>query len=97
VLIGSEDERTLKKDEYFKVEQHLDMPRFRVSPTRNERALSQDGYFIWQSHFDRPLKTDALQLLPFRIHRDFKKSIVKELAAMGYTRERILSINRYGI
>lgn len=94
-LIGSEDERNRKVNEYYKVEKHLEMPRFRVSPTRNDRALSQDGYFVWQPYFDKPLQT--FQLFPFRIHRDFKKSIIKELAAMGYTKDRILSNNRYGI
>ena len=94
-LIGAEDARNRKVDEYFKVEKHLEMPRFRVSPARNDRALSQDGYFVWQPYFDKPLYT--LQLFPFRIHRDFKTSIVKELASMGYTQDRILSNNRYGI
>jgi len=94
-LIGAEDARNRKVDEYFKVEKHLEVPRFRVSPARNDRALSQDGYFVWQPYFDKPLYT--LQLFPFRIHRDFKTSIVKELAAMGYTQDRILSNNRYGI
>ena len=94
-LIGSEDERQLHVDDYFKVEKHLDTPRFRVSPARNDRALSQDGYFVWQPHFDQPLQT--FQIFPFRIHRDFKNSIVQELAAMGYTRDRILSNNRFGI
>lgn len=94
-LIGDEDERNVKANEYFKVEKHLDMPRFRVSPARNDRALSQDGYFVWQPYFDKALQT--FQLFAFRIHRNFKKSIVKELAAMGYTRDRILSNNRYGI
>jgi len=94
-LIGSEDGRNHKADDYFRVEQHLKIPRFRVSPARNDRALSQDGYFVWQPYFDQPLYT--FQLFPFRIHRDFKKSIVKELAAMGYTKDRILSNQRYGI
>jgi FRG domain len=94
-LIDTEDARHRTVDEYFKVEKHLEIPRFRVSPARNDRALSQDGYFVWQPYFNKPLYT--FQLFPFRIHRDFKKSIVKELTAMGYTRDRILSDNRYGI
>lgn len=94
-LIGAEDARNRSVNEYFKVEKHLEMPRFRVSPARNDRALSQDGYFVWQPYFDRPLHT--FQLFPFRVHRDFKLSIVKELAAMGYTQDRILSNKRYGI
>jgi hypothetical protein len=94
-LIGSEDQRHLHVDDYFKVEKHLDSPRFRVSPARNDRALSQDGYFVWQPYFDQPLQT--FQIFPFRIHRDFKSSIVKELAAMGYTQDRILSNNRFGV
>jgi hypothetical protein len=94
-LTGSEDERQRTVDDYFRVEGSLEYPHFRVSPARNDRALSQDGYFVWQPHFERPLTT--FQIFPFRIHRDFKHSILSELAAMGYTRDRILAKNRFGI
>lgn len=94
-LIGSEDASHRSALDYFRIEKHLEIPRFRVSPARNDRALSQDGYFVWQPYFDRALT--PLQLFPFRVHRDFKRSIVKELAAMGYTRDRILSNGRFGI
>lgn len=94
-LIGPEDERQHTVDDYFKVENNLDFPRFRVSPARNDRALSQDGYFVWQPYFDKSLYT--FQIFPFRIHRDFKHSILKELASMGYTRDRVLANNRFGI
>ncbi|MEQ1837464.1 MAG: FRG domain-containing protein [Candidatus Nitrotoga sp.] len=94
-LIGPEDERKYMVDDYFKVENNLDYPRFRVSPARNDRVLSQDGYFMWQPYFDQSLYT--FQIFPFRIHRDFKLSILKELASMGYTRDRVLANNRFGI
>lgn len=92
-LIGYEDERQHTVDDYFRVENNLEFPRLRVSPARNDRALSQDGYFVWQPYFDKPLYT--FQIFPFRIHRDFKLSILKELASMGYTRDRILANNRF--
>lgn len=94
-LIGSEDERQRSVDDYFKVEGHLEIPRFRTSPARNDRTLSQDGYFVWQPYFDKPLQT--FQIFPFRVHRDYKQNIIKELAAMGYTKNRILGTNRFSI
>ncbi len=69
-----EDEKQYTIDDYFNVEAHPNTPRFRVSPARNDRALSQDGFFVWQSFFDRPLKT--YQIFPFRIHREYKHSIL---------------------
>ena len=94
-VVGSEDQKQLTADEYFTIEGSTDFPRFRVSPARNDRALSQDGFFAWQPNFDQPLQT--FQLHPFRIHRDYKKSILSELSAMGYTRDRILATNRFGM
>lgn len=78
---------------YFDVDSDSDWPCFRESPVRNDRALSQDGYFVWQARFDNPLKT--VQVFPFRVHRAFKNSILKELSAMGYTRDRILANTRF--
>lgn len=88
-LIGLDDESKFKLDDYFNIEAHIEIPRLRKSPTRNDRALAQDGLFVWQSKFDIPLST--FQIFPFRVHRDFKESILKELFSMGYTKERILS------
>lgn len=94
-LIGPEDQKKCTADDYFTIEGNLDIPRFRMSPARNDRALSQDGYFVWQPHFDRPLRT--FQIFPFRIHRDYKQVILGELSSMGYTRDRILASDRFGI
>ena len=93
-IIGTEDLTKKELEDYFTIGSSLDFPRFRISPTRNDRALSQDGYFIWQPKFDQPL--DLAQHFAFRIHRDFKESILTELESMGYTRERILDENRFG-
>ncbi len=93
-IIGSEDKIYNNVDDYFNIDSSYEIPRLRKSPVRNDRALSQDGLFVWQSQFDLPLMT--FQIFPFRIHREFKVSILKELNSMGYTKERILSENRYG-
>lgn len=92
-IIGPDDqiERTLEN--YFDIQGSEDIPRVRISPIINHRVLSQDGYFIWQPYFDQPLKT--FQIFTFRIHRDFKAKIVKELNAFGYTKDRILAKNRF--
>lgn len=89
ILIGVDDESKSNLKDYFNIEAHTEIPRLRKSPTRNDRALAQDGLFVWQAKFDMPLST--FQIFPFRIHRDFKESILKELSSMGYTKERILS------
>jgi hypothetical protein len=94
-LIGPEDQKQCTADDYFTIEGSLEIPRFRVSPARNDRALSQDGFFVWQPYFDKPLYT--FQIFPFRIHRDYKRVILGELSAMGYTRDRILASDRFGI
>ncbi len=96
-VIGSEDQIETTMETYFNVKSSFDVPRFRISPVMNNRALSQDGYFIWQRHFDKPFNFDKLggQIFPFRVHRDYKKSIIKELEAIGYTRNRILADNRF--
>jgi hypothetical protein len=95
ILIGPDDQKQNTVDAYFTVEGNVDFPRFKVSPARNDRALSQDGFFVWQPYFDQPLKT--FQIFPFRVHRDYKQSILQELSAMGYTQDRILAENRFGI
>ncbi len=96
-VVGSEDQIEITMETYFNVKSSFDVPRFRISPVMNNRALSQDGYFIWQRHFDKPFNFDKLggQIFPFRVHRDYKKSIIKELEAIGYTRNRILADNRF--
>jgi|GEM_PF-5149288 len=94
-VIGPEDHVYDSLDDYYKVDSAEDYPRFRRSPIKNDRALSQDGMFIWQTKFTTPQKT--FQIFPFRVHRDYKKSILKELNSMGYTKERILSKDRFGV
>lgn len=92
-IIGPDDQIEEALESYFNIQSSEDIPRIRISPIINHRALSQDGYFIWQPYFDKPLK--AFQIFPFRVHRDFKTKIVKELSAFGYTKDRILAENRF--
>lgn len=95
-IVGSEDKIEITVETYFNIQNHTHVPRFRISPIMNNRALSQDGYFMWQPYFDRKFNTDILgSHFPFRIHRDYKKSIIKELESIGYTRDRILADNRF--
>jgi len=93
-VVGSEDKIETTVETYFNVKSSFDIPRFRISPVMNNRALSQDGYFVWQRDYDKPLKLMGNHF-PFRVHRDYKKSIIKELEAIGYTRDRILAENRF--
>ena len=95
IMVGSEDLTQNNLYDYFNVSTSNEIPRFRISPIRNDRALSQDGYFTWQPFFDKPLR--LFQHFSFRIHRDFKTSILQELKSMGYTKERILNENRFGL
>jgi FRG domain len=92
-LVGAEDELQNNITDYFSIEKHIEIPRFRKSPIRNDRVISQDGLFVWQAKFNEPLST--FQIFPFRVHRDFKKSIIAELDAMGFTKDRILFENRF--
>jgi FRG domain len=94
-IIGTEDFVQHKLKDYFTVTAAKKFPRFKVSPVRNDRALSQDGYFTWQPEFNQPLQ--LFQHFPFRIHRDFKQSILGELKSMGYTKDRILNEKRFGV
>lgn len=95
-IVGSEDKIETEVKEYFNVPDDRNIPRFRISPIMNNRILSQDGYFMWQQYFDRKFNTDMFgNHFPFRIHRDYKKNIIKELESIGYTRERILAENRF--
>lgn len=93
-IIDNNDQRHSSKNDYYTIEDREDIPRFRKSSIRNDRALSQDGLFIWQPKFDLPLMLHGM-MFAFRIHRDFKESILKELLSMGYTKERILSEDRF--
>lgn len=96
-VVGPEDKIETTVETYFNVKSSFDTPRFRISPVMNNRALSQDGYFIWQRHFDKPFSFDKLggTIFPFRVHREFKRNIIKELEVLGYTRNRILADNRF--
>jgi hypothetical protein len=92
-LVGYDDEVQYKLADYYNIENRIEIPRFRKSPIRNDRVISQDGLFVWQAKFDKPLSTS--QIFPFRVHRDFKETIIAELAAMGFTKDRILFENRF--
>lgn len=92
-IIGPDDQIEITLENYFHIQSSVDIPRIRISPIINHRVLSQDGYFVWQPYFDQPLNT--FQTFPFRVHRDFKAKIVKELSAFGYTKDRILAENRF--
>ncbi len=94
-VVGCEDRIETTMETYFNVKSSFDVPRFRISPVMNNRALSQDGYFIWQRYFDKPINFVGVNIFPFRVHRDYKTSIIKELEAIGYTRDRILADNRF--
>ncbi len=94
-IIGSEDQIETTVETYFNVRSSFDIPRMRISPIMNNRALSQDGYFIWQRYFDKPLNFVGGNIFPFRIHREYKRSIIQELEFVGYTRDRILADNRF--
>lgn len=96
-VVGPEDKIQTTVETYFNIESSPKAPRFRVSPVMNNRALSQDGFFIWQKDFDKPFRLDNLggNIFVFRIHREYKESILKELEAIGYTRDRILAENRF--
>jgi hypothetical protein len=87
-IISGEDVTQSALVDYFNVEDGFEFPRFRTATYRNDRALAQDGYFMWQPNFNKPLKT--YQIMPFRVFRGAKREIVAELAAIGYTRARIL-------
>jgi len=93
-VYGCEDNIKTTVKTYFDIQGHTEIPRFRVSPEINNRVLSQDGYFIWQACFDKKFNHIA-QRFPLRVHRDYKETIIKELATMGYTRKRILAQNRF--
>ncbi|MCY2977293.1 MAG: FRG domain-containing protein [Planctomycetota bacterium] len=94
VLVNGEDQRQNEWKDYFRIEDGDDLPRFRISQTPNDRVVSQDGYFIWQPDFAKPVAPFG-QNYSFRIHREAKTIILKELAAAGYTRNRILGDYRW--
>jgi len=92
-LVDYDDEVQNNLEDYYNIENHEKIPRFRKSPIRNDRVISQDGLFAWQAKFNEPLST--YQIFPFRVHRDFKEKIIAELASMGFTKDRILFEKRF--
>ena len=87
-IIGFEDQKQNSTNQYFSVQGSPDTLRFRESPDSNQRLVYQDGYFIWQSKFSKPL--DIGQHHKFRIHKDSKINILRELYSIGYTANRIV-------
>lgn len=73
---------------YFNIENHVDTPRFRKARGRNDRLIAQDGYFFWQPKFDLPMELD--QHFKFRVFREAKPGILRELYSIGYTARRIV-------
>lgn len=74
--------------DYFNVDGHDDIPRFREARGRNPRLVAQDGFFIWQPRFDQAIRLG--QHYKFRVFRGAKKHILRELYSIGYTAKRIV-------
>ena len=87
-IIGPKDQKQHSTNEYFSVQDHQTIVRFRESPASNERLVYQDGFFLWWPNFSDPL--DLGQHHIFRIHKDSKMSILRELYSIGYTANRIV-------
>jgi len=89
---NSDEILDLKKnsaEEYFRVDGHKDILRFRESPVREQRIIAQDGYFIWQPKFDEPINLVG-SWFKFRVYRGAKQDILRELYSIGYTAQRIV-------
>lgn len=82
------DQKQQSAMKYFSVHGNPDTLRFRESPDSNQRLIYQDGYFLWQPKFGKPL--DIGQHHKFRIHKDSKMEILRELYSIGYTAKRIV-------
>jgi len=93
INIGPDDKRQTSVEDYFTVDDHVDIARFRCSPEpergKNERLIAQDGFFTWQPKYHEPLNTDV-GYFEFYVHKDAKKQILRELYSIGYTAERIV-------
>jgi len=86
--VGSTDQLYPTVGQYFNVDGHPDIVRFRESFHRNDRLLAQDGYFLWQPTFDMPLNLN--QFFKFRVPASRKHHILSELYSVGYTAQRIV-------
>lgn len=73
---------------YFSVPGSPDTPRFVEMASRNDRLIAQDGYFLWQPRFDDAVNVG--QHFPFRVSRNSKESILRELYSLGYTARRMI-------
>lgn len=87
-IIGPEDQKEYTIKKYFSVQDYLGTIRFRESPHSNERLIYQDGFFLWQPSFSDPI--DLGQHHKFRVHKNSKKEILRELYSIGYTAKRIV-------
>jgi len=88
-IVGFKDPWMTSARQYFNLPKHPDTLRFREARDRNERLIAQDGFFVWQPKFDEPLLGDV-QRFKFRIYREAKKHILRELYSIGYTALRIV-------
>jgi len=75
-------------NQYFSVQAHLDILRFNEGIDRNDRLVAQDSFFIWQPKFDEPMNLG--QHFKFRVFREAKENILRELYSIGYTARRIV-------
>ena len=82
------DQKQYSTNKYFSIQGSPDTLRFRESPDSNDRLVYQDGFFLWQPKFGEPL--DIGQHHKFRIHKDSKMNILRELYSIGYTAKRIV-------
>jgi hypothetical protein len=89
-VIGVEDLWMHSASKYFNVQNHPDTLRFREARVRNERLIAQDGFFVWQPKFDETLGIGDGYHFKFRIYREAKMHILRELYSIGYTAHRIV-------
>jgi len=87
-IYGPEDRMTNSVQEYFNIQNNIDTLRFREARDLNDRLTSQDGFFLWQPKFDETL--DIPNCFKFRVYREAKKHILRELYSIGYTARRIV-------
>ena len=88
VNVGPTDLEMDTASTYFNIEDRVDTPRFREARGRNDRLIAQDGFLFWQAKFDTPMELN--QHFKFRVFREAKPNILRELYSIGYTAKRIV-------
>ena len=73
---------------YFDLSNSPETPRLRTSRGRNDRLIAQDGYFLWHAAFEKPIEPHTC--IKWRVVRNKKKEILRELFSVGYTPKRII-------